>query len=57
MAKRVESHRRRNQAVAEAAPQFSKTLMHQGEHLGTVSASIFIAVSPRHCLKFMPRWI
>lgn len=34
MAKRVESHRKRNQAVAEAAPQFSKTLMHQGEHWG-----------------------
>lgn len=57
MAKRVESHRRRNQAVAEAAPQFSKTLMHQGEHLGTVSSHIFIDVSPSHCLNFLPRWI
>lgn len=57
MAKRAESHRRRNQAVAEAAPQFSKTLVHQGEHLETVGASIFIDASPSHCLKFIPRWI
>lgn len=42
MAKIVENHRRRNEAVAEAAPQFTQRLVHQGEHLETVSASIFI---------------
>lgn len=57
MAERVGSHRRRNKAVAEAAPQFSKTLIQQGELLGTVRASIFTDISPSHCLKFIPRWI